>query len=98
MASAAWASLGLSPWLGETCIEMGLKRPTPIQEACIPPALQGHDVLGSAETGSGNQGPLRHFFNSCAVVVSNDGRRYRFVDDDVKRKWRRPIVFPFRIA
>ena len=39
-----------------------------------------------------NQGPLRHFFNSCAVVVSNDGRRYRFVDDDVKRKWRRPIV------
>ena len=53
MASAAWASLGLSPWLGETCIEMGLKRPTPIQEACIPPALQGHDVLGSAETGSG---------------------------------------------
>jgi len=53
MSSAAWASLGLSPWLGETCIEMGLKRPTPIQEACIPPALQGHDVLGSAETGSG---------------------------------------------
>lgn len=45
-----------------------------------------------------NQGPLRHFFNSCAVVVSNDGRRYRFVDDDLKRKWRRPIVFPFRIA
>lgn len=28
-------------------------RPTPVQWACIPPALQGRDVIGSAKTGSG---------------------------------------------
>eukprot|EP00316_Scyphosphaera_apsteinii_P004306 CAMPEP_0119349990 /NCGR_PEP_ID=MMETSP1333-20130426/109831_1 /TAXON_ID=418940 /ORGANISM="Scyphosphaera apsteinii, Strain RCC1455" /LENGTH=512 /DNA_ID=CAMNT_0007362597 /DNA_START=170 /DNA_END=1708 /DNA_ORIENTATION=- len=32
---------------------MGLREPTPIQQACIGPTLQGRDVLGSAETGSG---------------------------------------------
>ena len=50
---STWAELGLSPWLASSCAEMGLKRPTPIQLACIPPALAGRDVLGSAETGSG---------------------------------------------
>ena len=55
MASSSneWTALGLSPWLGSTCAEMGLRKPTPIQTACITPALQGRDVLGSAETGSG---------------------------------------------
>ena len=45
--------IGLSPWLVDACVELGLKRPTPIQAACIRPALAGQDVLGSAETGSG---------------------------------------------
>ena len=50
---ADFASLGLAPWLAGACKEMGLKEPTPIQKACIGPALEGQDVLGSAETGSG---------------------------------------------
>ncbi len=33
--------------------EMDFTQPTPIQVAAIPPALQGHDILGSAETGTG---------------------------------------------
>ena len=45
--------LGLSEPLCAACAEMGLRRPTPIQAACIGPALDGRDVLGSAETGSG---------------------------------------------
>lgn len=32
---------------------MGYKRPTSIQQFCIPAVLQGRDVLGCAETGSG---------------------------------------------
>ena len=48
-----WLTLGLSPWLAKSCVEMGLKRPTPIQLSCVRPALEGRDVLGSAETGSG---------------------------------------------
>ena len=51
--TSAWVSLGLSPWLAEACRSMGLSRPTPIQLACVGPALAGRDVLGSAETGSG---------------------------------------------
>ena len=53
MSEASWPSLGLSPWLASACTEMGLRRPTPIQRQCIPPSLQGRDVMGSAETGSG---------------------------------------------
>ena len=53
MSEVTWQSLGLSPWLASACTEMGLKRPTPIQRECIRPALQGRDVMGSAETGSG---------------------------------------------
>ncbi len=30
-----------------------LQHPTPVQAACIPPALAGRDVLANAETGSG---------------------------------------------
>jgi ATP-dependent RNA helicase RhlE len=33
--------------------EMDFTQPTPIQVAAIPPALKGHDILGSAETGTG---------------------------------------------
>jgi ATP-dependent RNA helicase RhlE len=32
---------------------MGFEQPTPIQSATIPHALKGHDILGSAETGTG---------------------------------------------
>ena len=32
---------------------MGYEQPTPIQSATIPQALEGHDILGSAETGTG---------------------------------------------
>jgi ATP-dependent RNA helicase DDX49/DBP8 len=48
-----WESLGLSPWLASNCVAMGLRKPSPIQAACVGPALKGQDVLGSAETGSG---------------------------------------------
>ncbi|NLE75483.1 MAG: DEAD/DEAH box helicase [Chloroflexi bacterium] len=32
---------------------MGFRQPTPIQSATIPHALEGHDILGGAETGTG---------------------------------------------
>ncbi len=32
---------------------MGFEQPTPIQQAAIPAALTGQDVMASAETGSG---------------------------------------------
>ncbi len=48
-----FASFGLDPLLLRGIRELGFARPTPIQQAAIPPALLGKDVLGCAATGSG---------------------------------------------
>ncbi|XP_013916701.1 PREDICTED: probable ATP-dependent RNA helicase DDX49 [Thamnophis sirtalis] len=37
---AGFRALGLDPWLASQAEQLGLSRPTPVQEACIPPALQ----------------------------------------------------------
>ena len=48
-----FASLGLSPALLRAIAARSYHKPTAIQLAAIPAALQGKDVLGSARTGSG---------------------------------------------
>jgi len=45
--------LGLSPELLQSVTETGYTEPTPIQEKAIPIALQGRDILASAQTGTG---------------------------------------------
>ena len=45
--------LGLNPQLQRACDAVGYQLPTPIQEKAIPLLLQGHDVLGIAQTGTG---------------------------------------------
>ena len=45
--------LALSPPLLETLKEVGYEAPSPIQAAIIPHLLDGHDVLGQAQTGTG---------------------------------------------
>ena len=49
----SFSTLGLSSSLTQALQTMGLDTPTPIQQGAIGPALQGQDVLGSAQTGSG---------------------------------------------
>ncbi len=46
-------ALGLSPASLRAVRELGFSVPTPVQAAAIPPALQGKDVLASAQTGTG---------------------------------------------
>jgi len=48
-----FTSLGLSPAMLRAVSAKSYSVPTPIQAAAIPVALQGRDVLGSAQTGSG---------------------------------------------
>ncbi len=48
-----FSSLGLSPALLRALSARAYTTPTPIQAAAIPAVLQGRDVLGSAQTGSG---------------------------------------------
>ena len=46
-------TMGLPKRLIERLSELGLTTPTPIQARAIPEALNGHDVLGLAQTGTG---------------------------------------------
>jgi ATP-dependent RNA helicase RhlE len=48
-----FTALKLHPSLLKSIKELGFVRPTPIQADAIPPALQGRDVLATAQTGSG---------------------------------------------
>jgi len=48
-----FAELGLAPDLVRALDDMGYQNPTPIQEQVIPLALQGSDILGAAQTGTG---------------------------------------------
>ena len=44
---------GLSKNLNRALLDMDFKNPTPIQSQAIPLALEGKDILGSAQTGTG---------------------------------------------
>ena len=48
-----FSALGLSPALLRGVLIQGYQVPTPVQTAAIPAILQGSDVLGLAQTGSG---------------------------------------------
>ncbi len=49
----SFRDLGVLESLCVACEALGYKSPTPIQEQAIPLALQGRDLIGLAETGSG---------------------------------------------
>lgn len=51
--SKSFKDLGIIDSLCEACDTLGYKAPTPIQAESIPVALQGRDLIGLAETGSG---------------------------------------------
>ncbi|WP_272007223.1 DEAD/DEAH box helicase [Roseovarius sp. ZX-A-9] len=48
-----FSELNLNPKVLKAVEEAGYESPTPIQEGAIPPALEGRDVLGIAQTGTG---------------------------------------------
>ncbi|KAL1925144.1 uncharacterized protein VTP21DRAFT_27 [Calcarisporiella thermophila] len=50
---ASFADLGIIPQLCEACEKMNFKNPTDIQREAIPWALEGRDIIGLAQTGSG---------------------------------------------
>jgi superfamily II DNA/RNA helicase len=48
-----FSTLGLSPKVLDAIAAAGFQTPTPIQHQAIPPALEGRDIIGIAQTGTG---------------------------------------------
>ncbi len=48
-----FSELGLSETTLQAVADVGYEAPSPIQEQAIPPLLEGRDVIGQAQTGSG---------------------------------------------
>jgi ATP-dependent RNA helicase RhlE len=46
-------SFGLSQKMNNALVDMKFTTPTPIQQKAIPIVLNGFDILGSAQTGTG---------------------------------------------
>ena len=53
MSSADFASLGLSAPVQKAVKQLGYEQPSPVQEASIPIILEGKNLLGTAQTGTG---------------------------------------------
>jgi ATP-dependent RNA helicase DeaD len=50
---STFADLGLSETTLDALRDVGYEQPSPIQEQAIPPMLEGRDIIGQAQTGSG---------------------------------------------
>lgn len=53
---STFKNLGVTEELCNACERIGWKSPMPIQEKVIPAAINGRDIIGLAETGSGKTG------------------------------------------
>jgi len=73
----SFKDLGLNEMLCEACTQLGWKTPSKIQQESIPLALEGKDIIGLAETGSGKTGafalPVLH------NLLANPQRLYALI-------------------
>ena len=53
MTTKLFSELGLSPELLKAIDKLGFEQAAPIQAAAIPVLMQGKDVVGQSQTGSG---------------------------------------------
>ncbi len=53
MTPKLFSELGLSPELLKAVDKLGFEQASPIQAESIPPLLEGHDIVGQSQTGSG---------------------------------------------
>jgi ATP-dependent RNA helicase RhlE len=77
----SFENLGLAPFLLRALAEQGYENPTPIQEQAIPLALDGHDLLAGAQTGTGKTAafglPLLQHLGTAPQSVGNGPRKPR---------------------
>jgi ATP-dependent RNA helicase DeaD len=68
--------LGLDPSILKALDEMGFKDPTPIQEKGIPLLMQGEDLIGQAQTGTGKTAA----FGICILEKLFSGGKGKYVE------------------
>ena len=77
----SFENLGLAPFLLRALAEQGYENPTPIQQQAIPLALDGHDLLAGAQTGTGKTAafglPLLQHLGTTPQSVGNGPRKPR---------------------
>jgi superfamily II DNA/RNA helicase len=52
-APVSWAELGTDPRIIEALAKVAITAPFPIQSMTLPVAIEGHDIIGQAKTGTG---------------------------------------------
>jgi superfamily II DNA/RNA helicase len=76
--AASFATLGLNPAILKAVEESGYTTPTPIQAQAIPEIMAGHDLMASAQTGTGKTAaftlPALHRIAQPAAVRSKGPR------------------------
>ncbi len=87
-AAAGFAALGLHPDVLRVLTDVGYESPSPIQAATIPPLLEGRDVLGQAQTGTGKTAAFALPMLS-RIDLEPDASRRRWC-------WRRRASWPSR--
>jgi len=74
-----FTDLNLNPKILDAISELGYEKPTPIQTQSIPPGLQGKDILGTAQTGTGKTCafaiPILHRLSSSSQPLEKGKKR-----------------------
>jgi ATP-dependent RNA helicase RhlE len=76
--SMTFDELNLAPAILKAVREQGYETPTPIQAQAIPAVLEGHDLLGGAQTGTGKTAaftlPMLHKLNAGSSRTNKFGK------------------------
>jgi len=70
-----FSKMGLNPEIYKAISEMGFSKPTPIQEQAIPLLLQGEDIIGQAQTGTGKTAAFAICILERIAAMPTIGRR-----------------------
>ena len=79
MSTLNFSDLGLSPEILKAVADLGFEQASPIQSAAIPVLMEGHDVVGQSQTGSGKTAafaiPAIEICAAVAAIQAGDGNR-----------------------
>src|SRR3954464_9463842 len=80
-ATVSFAELDLAPQLLEAVRDAGYTHPTPIQQQAIPLAMEGRDLIGLAQTGTGKTAgftlPIIHNLLSAPLTDADGAPAHR---------------------